>query len=242
MRHKLNLQRMLPHVSLLLSNIIFWSRHPQRTRTPPWQCADRSSINQPAISHYRSTSLISLTSDILKRSWSFPGIAGALLNAAASGWCVCVSVGVCVCVQWLLFCSCGILTLLCLGAALLSTGTSAGQLFWNCTPAPIQVKSPPTPPLNSPLLLPLSLSLPLFPSLSLSLSLSLAAPVHVCPLSLSLSLLTQSWDFFKAALWCFEDPPCFLRLGGAAVTSDHKLRLEKWARRDSWDVWLSLHF
>ena len=194
MRHKLNLQRMLPHVSLLLSNIIFWSRHPQRTRTPPWQRADRSSINQPAISHYRSTSLISLTSDILKRSWSFPGIAGALLNAAASGWCVCVSVGVCVfsgccsapVASWhcsasgLHFCRLGRLPDSCFGIAL--------RLLFKSS---LLLRLPSTPP-SFFLSLSLSLSFPLSPSLSLSSS----TCACLSSLSLSLSLLTQSWDFF----------------------------------------------
>lgn len=87
------------------------------------------------------------------------------------------------------------------------------------------VKSPPTyPRLSTPSS---SLSFSCFLSLSLSLSRSLslprATPVHVCLLSHS----ELGFFFSKNCSAVFEDPLCFLLLGGAAVMRDHREKGKK---------------
>lgn len=119
---------------------------------------------------------------------------------------------------------------LCLGAALLSTGTSAGQLFWNCSPAPIPLWSKTSLLLHLPSIPPPSSS-----SVSASLRLFLLASLSLFSSTCAcLSSLPPRAQIFLSTSAVFEDPPCFLCLGGAAVMiTSYSLTAEKKIKESS---------
>lgn len=84
------------------------------------------------------------------------------------------------------------------------------------------VKSPPTYPRHS---TPSSSSLSRLFSVPISLSLSLFASSNTCACLSSLPL--RAGNFSKNCSVVFEDPLCFLLLGGAAVMRDHREKEKK---------------